>query len=50
MVPASLRGEEDSILAALSETLNEAGFDVLYEARDEVNNTVLGPIARTNEP
>ena len=50
MVPASLRGEEDSILAALSETLNEAGFDVLYEARGEVNNTVLGPIARTNEP
>ncbi len=50
MVPASLRGEEESILAALSETLNEAGFDVLYEARDEVNNTVLGPIARTNEP
>ena len=50
MVPASLRGKEESTLAALSETLNEAGLDVLYEARGEVHNAVLGPAARTTEP
>ena len=50
MVPYTHRGQEESMLGLISETLNEAGFDVLYEARGEVNNTVLGPIARTTEP
>ena len=50
MVPYHQRGQEESILAGISETMNEAGLDVLYESRGEVNNAVLGPVARTTEP
>ena len=50
MLPSEQRANEIETISALSERLNEAGLDVLYEARGEVNNTVLGPVARATEP
>ncbi len=50
MIPASARGRATHLIEQISQRITEAGLDVLVEEPGEVNQHILGPNARKNEP